>query len=77
MKAEGVIDCEVILQTGVGVSARWGGDPRTLPFEQIQSILKRASIVVCHGGTGSLITALREVPCDSRASSLVSGRALR
>ena len=32
----------------------------TLPFNEVQAILKEASIVLCHGGTGSLITALRE-----------------
>jgi UDP-N-acetylglucosamine--N-acetylmuramyl-(pentapeptide) pyrophosphoryl-undecaprenol N-acetylglucosamine transferase len=31
----------------------------TLGFDEVQAILQRASIVVCHGGTGSLITALR------------------
>jgi len=32
---------------------------RELPFDQVQSILKDAAFVVCHGGTGSLITAMR------------------
>jgi hypothetical protein len=32
----------------------------TLPFDEVQKLLKSAKIVVCHGGTGSLITALRE-----------------
>ena len=32
----------------------------TLPFEEVKALLRDASIVVCHGGTGSLITALRE-----------------
>lgn len=29
-------------------------------FATIQDILKRAELVICHGGTGSIITALRE-----------------
>ena len=32
----------------------------TLPFDEVLAILRDADIVVCHGGTGSLITALRE-----------------
>lgn len=57
-------DYEVIVQTGEG------GIPaspppgitfhETLPFEQVKQILRDADYVVCHGGTGSLITALRE-----------------
>jgi UDP-N-acetylglucosamine transferase subunit ALG13 len=31
-----------------------------MPFEEIQRLLVKADIVVCHGGTGSLITALRQ-----------------
>lgn len=30
-----------------------------LPFDEINDILGRASIVICHGGTGSLVTALK------------------
>lgn len=32
---------------------------RELPFDMVQAILRDAAFVVCHGGTGSLITALR------------------
>jgi len=31
----------------------------SLDFETIQAVLKRAELVICHGGTGSIITALR------------------
>lgn len=31
----------------------------TLPFDQVKAILHDADIVVCHGGTGSLVTALQ------------------
>ena len=32
----------------------------TLPFDALKEVVRDADIVVCHGGTGSLITALRE-----------------
>jgi len=31
-----------------------------LDFEEIQQLLAKADIVVCHGGTGSIITAMRQ-----------------
>ncbi len=61
LKAQGAIPERVIVQTGVG-----GHSPNdleaseTLPFDRVQEILRDAKIVVCHGGTGSLITALRQ-----------------
>ena len=60
-KANGDIPETVIIQTGVG-----GHRPEaietheTLPFETMLAYLRDADIVVCHGGTGSLITALRQ-----------------
>lgn len=59
--AAGEIPETVIVQTGVGGRRPAGMDVHeTLPFDRVQEILKDASIVVCHGGTGSLITALRQ-----------------
>lgn len=63
LKAKGEIREEVIIQTGIG-----GASPElpgvevveTLPFDRVQEILREADVVVCHGGTGSLITALRQ-----------------
>jgi UDP-N-acetylglucosamine--N-acetylmuramyl-(pentapeptide) pyrophosphoryl-undecaprenol N-acetylglucosamine transferase len=62
LKKEGAIPERVLLQTGAG-----GHRPEaieevveTLPFDQVQTLLEDAAIVVCHGGTGSLITALRQ-----------------
>ena len=58
---EGAIPERIVLQTGIG-----GASPpelsgvETLPFDEVKSLLHKTSIVVCHGGTGSLITALRE-----------------
>lgn len=61
LKKNGTISEQVVIQTGVG-----GYIPEdietfeTLPFETMKSYLRDADIVVCHGGTGSLITALRQ-----------------
>jgi UDP-N-acetylglucosamine transferase subunit ALG13 len=61
LKAEGAIPERVIIQTGVGGLTPEGLEVHeTLPFDEVQALLKDASIVVCHGGTGSLITALRQ-----------------
>lgn len=61
MKLQGAIPERVIVQTGEGGARPAGFETHeTLDFDTVQDILKVASIVVCHGGTGSLITALRE-----------------
>jgi UDP-N-acetylglucosamine--N-acetylmuramyl-(pentapeptide) pyrophosphoryl-undecaprenol N-acetylglucosamine transferase len=61
LKLEGAIPERVIIQTGLGGVAPEGLEVvETLPFDQVQALLKDAAIVVCHGGTGSLITALRQ-----------------
>ena len=61
LKADGTIPERVLIQTGIGGLAPQSVETReTLPFDEVQATLKRASIVVCHGGTGSMITALRE-----------------
>jgi UDP-N-acetylglucosamine--N-acetylmuramyl-(pentapeptide) pyrophosphoryl-undecaprenol N-acetylglucosamine transferase len=60
LKRRGDITEDVLVQTGVG-----GLKPpdvrtvETLPFEEVQQVLDEADIVICHGGTGSLVTALR------------------
>lgn len=63
-KARGAIPEEVLIQTGVGAKAPANADSitliETLPFDEMQERLRQADIVVCHGGTGSLITALRQ-----------------
>lgn len=62
-KASGRLPERVILQIGDvdppadipdGVEIR-----KAIPFDEVQAILNDAAFVVCHGGTGSLITALR------------------
>jgi UDP-N-acetylglucosamine transferase subunit ALG13 len=57
---QGEISEEVIVQRGVGAEA-----PRSIrsfesaPFHEMLATMRRANVVVCHGGTGSLITALQ------------------
>ena len=59
-KLAGRFDEELILQVGTGGMHPYGIDVHeTLPFSKVQEILREASIVVCHGGTGSIITALQ------------------
>lgn len=61
-KRSGVLDgYDVIMQVGEGASAPSDIESHeTLPFDRVKDILLEADFVVCHGGTGSLITALRE-----------------
>jgi UDP-N-acetylglucosamine transferase subunit ALG13 len=61
LKARGEIPEQVIVQTGIGGARPPGMEVvETLPFEEMISTLRRADIAICHGGTGSLITAMRE-----------------
>jgi len=74
-KREGVIPERVMIQTGVGGASPPGLEVvESLGFDQVQALLRDASIVVCHGGTGSLITALRE-GCHVIAVPRLSSRA--
>ncbi|HXS07757.1 MAG TPA: glycosyltransferase [Rhizomicrobium sp.] len=60
-KDDGDISEEVVFQTGIGGLLPQGSQSyETLPFDQVKSYLREADIVICHGGTGSVITALRE-----------------
>jgi UDP-N-acetylglucosamine transferase subunit ALG13 len=61
LKRQGDIDEDVIIQTGAGGAGQPGIKCfETTSFKDMLAILRRAKVVVCHGGTGSLITALRE-----------------
>lgn len=61
LKASGDIPERVIAQVGAKGCRPDGIESlETLSFDEIQALLRDADIVVCHGGTGSLITALRE-----------------
>ncbi len=61
LKTRGDMPEDLVIQTGIGGFAPSGLQTfETLPFESMLSYLKEADIVICHGGTGSLITALRE-----------------
>ena len=61
LNGRGEITHQIVVQTGIG-GVRPGGMEvvETLPFDDMISTLRRADIAICHGGTGSLITALRE-----------------
>lgn len=60
-QARGAVPENVLVQTGVGGASPNGVETvETLPFDAMQDYLRDADIVVCHGGTGSLITALRQ-----------------
>ncbi|HYZ48134.1 MAG TPA: glycosyltransferase [Sphingomonas sp.] len=63
LKASGRLPERVILQVGdvdLPQNLPEGVEVRTaIPFDEVQAILRDAMFVVCHGGTGSLITALR------------------
>ncbi len=60
-KKKGLITEDVLLQTGIGGYTSEGITSfETMPFDEMNRILREADIVVCHGGTGSLITALRQ-----------------
>src|SRR3546814_16526404 len=86
LKAAGEIPEDVVLQVGRDAK-RPPSIPGveivdTLPFAKVQKLLHDAEIVVCHGGTGYLLTALRaeigraacrETGCQSGKISGVSG----
>jgi UDP-N-acetylglucosamine--N-acetylmuramyl-(pentapeptide) pyrophosphoryl-undecaprenol N-acetylglucosamine transferase len=61
LKQDGEIFEDVVFQTGIGGLTPPGLQSfETLSYDQVKSYLREADIVVCHGGTGSVITALRE-----------------
>ena len=61
LKGRGLIPEDLLIQTGVGGAVPDGIETvETLSFGEIQSALEHADIVICHGGSGSLITALRQ-----------------
>lgn len=60
-KEAGLIPERVVAQVGLGGirPASLDETVETLPFGDMHDMLDRADIVVCHGGTGSLIMALQ------------------
>lgn len=61
LKARGDITEDVVIQCGAGGYRPQGVEcSETLSFDRMQAVLRDADVVVCHGGTGSLITALRQ-----------------
>jgi UDP-N-acetylglucosamine transferase subunit ALG13 len=60
-RAAGLLPADTVVQVGVGGLRPEGIDAvETLPFPVVEDLLRRADLVLCHGGTGSLITALRQ-----------------
>lgn len=60
LKSRGEITEDVFIQTGIGGLKPAGiASAEELEFSEMQAKLKSADIAVCHGGTGSLITALQ------------------
>lgn len=61
---EGWLRGKVVLQTGKGAEAPAPHADLTvveeLDFDEVQALLRRARLVICHGGTGSILTALRQ-----------------
>lgn len=56
----GLLPAELIVQTGTGGRAIADAEcHQGLSFDQMGAILDAAEIVICHGGTGSIITALQ------------------
>jgi UDP-N-acetylglucosamine--N-acetylmuramyl-(pentapeptide) pyrophosphoryl-undecaprenol N-acetylglucosamine transferase len=56
----GLTPSELVMQVGEGGVQPTGIDcHETLPFGEVQALLQSANIVICHGGTGSIITALK------------------
>jgi UDP-N-acetylglucosamine--N-acetylmuramyl-(pentapeptide) pyrophosphoryl-undecaprenol N-acetylglucosamine transferase len=61
LKLRGDINDQVIIQRGEhGAAPDEVTSFETASFAEMLTYMRRARIVVCHGGTGSLITALRE-----------------
>lgn len=59
-KRKGLITERVVVQTGQGAAQIDGAEcVETLDFAAMKDMLAKADIVVCHGGTGSIITALQ------------------
>ena len=50
----------IVAQVGSGGVTPRGMDVReSIPFDELGELMERANVVFCHGGSGSLITALR------------------
>lgn len=59
-KRKGLIPEQVVVQTGKGTPPVEGAQCfETLDFAEMKATLAKADIVVCHGGTGSIVTALQ------------------
>ncbi len=80
LKDRGIITQDIVVQVGENSAVELRVDTvngirivKALPFAEMQRLLKDAEIVICHGGTGSFITALRQ-GCRVIAMPRLSGR---
>jgi UDP-N-acetylglucosamine transferase subunit ALG13 len=61
LKVGGGISEDLLMQVGEGgLKPRGVAAVESLTYDEIQTVIKQADIVVCHGGTGSIISALRQ-----------------
>ena len=59
-RRRGLIEGAIVAQVGEGGRVVAGFETHeTLPFDRVKALLADADLVVCHGGTGSLVTALQ------------------
>lgn len=57
---DGLLPQDTIVQVGEGGARPEGPEVHeTLPFDRVKTIQDEADLVICHAGTGSLITALQ------------------
>ena len=64
-KKAGLIPEQVVLQHGPGGAPSAPVDGITMveemEFGEVQALLRRARLMICHGGTGSILTGLRQL----------------
>ena len=62
---------DVIAQTGHSTFQPRGTCHQSLPFEDVQRLLREADIVICHAGTGTVMSALAAGKCPVVAPRFV------
>lgn len=62
---------EVIAQTGHSTYQPRGACHQFLPFGQVQELLRAAEVVICHAGTGTVMSALAAGKCPVVAPRFV------
>lgn len=57
--ADGLLPARVVAQTGGGEGPPLAEVVDSLDFDEVNALLDKAEMALCHGGTGSIITALQ------------------